>query len=122
MQTLSSFNLRRQVSQVTINYTYERGSTQAVVLGLTAAKLVESRTSQIEGWEQVSTLPVGDATVTVYWSLRETPDDRGEACALPWDQRSDADHVFIHHLSVTGTTTPVDESLYLTHSSSLRFS
>lgn len=63
--------------QVTINYTYERGSTQAVVLGLTAAKLVESRTSQIEGWEQVSTLPVGDATVTVYWSLRETPDDRG---------------------------------------------
>lgn len=103
---------------INISIKESKGQTIANVAGVTSALLLATRTGETKDrGEQISEITKGNLKLTVWWSLRETPDSIGRAAALPWESREEADHVELGMGSVVGTR--VDAVEFLTHNKSL---
>lgn len=71
------------------------------ISGLTSQLLESSRTgTSSDGWQNISELATDLGTVSIWWCYRETPNDLGEAYAVP--SRDNADHIEIDTASLKG--------------------
>lgn len=104
---------------INISIKESKGQKIANVAGITSKLLLSTRTGETKDrGEQISEIAKGNVKLTVWWSLRESPDNLGCACALPWEAREDADHVELGLGSISGTR--VDAVEFLTHNKSLK--